>query len=96
MRKYMICTPRQNSDYYIKKTEIGEVRMQHFRGQGDAFRILVGKPEGKRPLGRPRCRWESNIQIRLKWDGGTGWIDPTQVGNEWRAVVNAVMNIPFP
>jgi len=61
----MICTDHQNSDYHIKKTGTGEA-CSTYGGEGDACRILVGKPEGKRPLGRPRCRRESNIKIRLK------------------------------
>jgi hypothetical protein len=60
-----------------------------------AYRILVGKPEGKRPLGRPRCRWEDNIRMDLR---GMGWgsidcINLAQVRDKWRAFVNTVMNI---
>ena len=55
-----------------------------YGGEGDAFRILMGKPEGLRPLGRLTCRWETNIKIRLKEMGwGVGWIDLTQFGDEW-------------
>jgi len=68
----MICTPHQNSDYHIKKTGIGEA-CSTYGGEGDACRIFVGKPEGKRPLGRPRCRWESDIKIRLKEMGSGAW-----------------------
>jgi hypothetical protein len=53
---------------------------------GNAYRILVGKPEGKRPLGRPRRRWEDSIKMDLKrigW-GGTDWIDLTQNRDQWR------------
>jgi hypothetical protein len=63
----------------------------------NAYRILVGKPEGKRPLGRPRRRWVDNIKINLReieWDG-MGWIDLAQVRNQWRALVNVVMNFGF-
>jgi hypothetical protein len=52
---------------------------------------MVGKPEGKRPLGRPRCRWVDNIKMDLReigWDG-VDWIDLAQ----WRALVNTVMNL---
>jgi len=59
------------SDYQIKKNEIGlmphEARVGERRG---AYRVLVGKPEGKRPLGRPRCRWEDNIKMDLQ---EVGW-----------------------
>jgi hypothetical protein len=60
--------------------------------------ILVGKPEGKRPLGRPRCRWEDNIKMELReigW-GGMGWIDLDQDRDQWRALVNTVMNLLAP
>jgi hypothetical protein len=60
-------------------------------------RILVGKPEGKRPLGRPRRRWEDNIRMDLREIGwsGTDWIDLTQDRDQWRAFVNTVMNLRF-
>jgi hypothetical protein len=61
----------------------------------NAYRILVEKPEGKRPLGRPRRRWEVNIRMDLReigW-GGMDWIDLVQDRNQWRALVNTVMNI---
>jgi hypothetical protein len=64
----------------------------------NAYRILVGKPEGKRSLGRPRCRWVDNIKIDLReigWDG-TDWIDLTQDRDQWRALVNTVMNLRVP
>ena len=59
-----------------------------------AYGVLVRRPEGKRPLGRPRHRWEDNIKIRLRqvgW-GGMDWIDLAQDRDSWRAVVNRVMN----
>jgi hypothetical protein len=58
---------------------------------------MVGKPEGKRPLGRPRHRWVDNIKPDLSeigW-GGVDWICLAQVQNKWRALVNAVMNLQF-
>jgi hypothetical protein len=64
----------------------------------NAFRFLMGKPEGKRPLGRPRCRWEDNIEMDIReivW-GDTDWIDLTQDRDQWRAVVNTVMNFRVP
>jgi hypothetical protein len=62
------------------------------------YRILVGKPEGKRPLGRSRRRWVDNIKIDLRqigWDG-MGWVDLTQDRDQWRALVNTVMNLRVP
>ena len=57
----------------------------------------MGKPEGKRPLGVPRRRWEDNIKMDLQevGCGGMDWIDLTQDRDRWRALVNAVMNIGF-
>jgi hypothetical protein len=62
--------------------------------------ILVGKPEGNRPLGRPRRRWVDNIKIlvdlkEIGWDG-MDWIELAQDRDEWRALVNTVMNLRVP
>jgi hypothetical protein len=64
----------------------------------NAYRILVGKPGRKRPLGRPRRRWIDNIEIDLKeigWDG-VDWIDLAEDRDQWRALVNTVMNFRVP
>jgi hypothetical protein len=64
----------------------------------NAYRILVGKPEGRRPLGRPRPRWVDNIKIDLReieWDG-EGWVNLAQDRDCWRALVNMVMNLRAP
>ena len=63
-------------------------------GRG-VYRVLVGKPEGKRPLGRPRRRWEDNIRMDLQ-ELGCGdmyWIELAQDRERWRTLVNAVMNL---
>ena len=60
-------------------------------------RVLVGKPEGKRPLGRPRLRWEDNVKMDLKEvGGGGGWMELAQEGDRWLALVNKVMNLRVP
>jgi len=62
------------------------------------YRVLVGKREGERPLGRPRSRWEDNIKMDLQevGFGGMDWIDLAQHRDRWRALVNAVMNLRVP
>jgi hypothetical protein len=73
----------------------------HVARKGDkrnAYRILVGNPEEKRPLGRPRCRWVNNIKMDLReigWDG-MDWIDLAQDRDQWRGLVNAAMNLRVP
>jgi hypothetical protein len=64
----------------------------------NAYRILVGKPEGNRPLGRPRRRWVDYIKMDLReieWDG-RDWIELAQDRDQWRAFVNTVMNLRVP
>jgi hypothetical protein len=64
----------------------------------NGYWILVGKLEGKRPLGRPRCRWEDNNKMDLReigW-GGMDWIDLAQDRDQWRDLVNTVMNLRAP
>jgi len=62
------------------------------------YKVLVGKPEGKIPLGRPRRRWDDNIKMDLQevGCGGMDWIDLAQDRDRWRALVNAVMNLRVP
>jgi hypothetical protein len=66
-------------------------------GRG-VYRVLVGRPEGKRPLGRPRHRWENNIKMDLGEIGidGLNWIQLAQDRVHWRACVNAIMNLWVP
>jgi hypothetical protein len=64
----------------------------------NAYRILVGKPEGKRPLGRPKRRWVDNIRMDLRDTGwyGMDWIELVQDMDQWRALVNTVMKFWVP
>ena len=60
-------------------------------GRGGVHRVLAGKPEGKRPLGRPRRRWEDNIKMGLREVGGCGdWMELAQDRDRWLALVNTV------
>ena len=68
-------------------------------GQGRrVYRVLVGKPEGKRPLGRPRRRWEDNIKMDFQEvGGGSGdWMELAEDRDRWRALVSTVMNLWVP
>ena len=70
-------------------------RMGEWRG---AYRVLVVRPEGKRPLGRHKLKWENNIKVgiqEVRWRR-MDWIDLAQERERWRAVVNVVMNLPVP
>jgi len=69
-------------------------RMGEGRGEHG---VLVGIPEGKRPVGRPRRRWEDNIKMALQEVGGRGdWMELAQDRDRWRSLVNAVMNLRVP
>jgi hypothetical protein len=64
----------------------------------NSYRRLMGKPEGRRPLGRPRRRWVDNIKMDLREIGydGVDWVDLAQDRGHWRALVNTVMNLRVP
>jgi hypothetical protein len=77
----------------VKEDEMSGARME----KRNAYRVLVGKSEGKRPLGKPRCRWV-NIKMDLRERGweGMDWIDLAQDRDQWKVLVNAVMNLRVP
>jgi hypothetical protein len=81
--------------------EDGRVGPKHVvlaKAKRNAYRILVGKPERKRPLGRPRRRWVDNIKKDLRereWDG-MDWTDVAEDRDQWRTLVNTVINLRVP
>jgi hypothetical protein len=80
-----------------EKNEVGGARSAEGEEKG-VYRVLVGNPEGKRPLGRPRRRWDSDIRIDLQevGCGGMDWIGLAEDKGRWWAIVNAVMNFRIP
>ena len=95
------------NDLYCSPNIVRVVKSRRMRWAGHVartgegryvFRVLVGKPEGKRPLGRPRRRWEDNIKMDPQevGCGDMDWIELAQDKDMWRALVNAVMNLRVP
>jgi hypothetical protein len=80
--------------YKIAKNDMGGASSSDGEERG-VCRVLVGKPDGKRPLRRPRCKWEDNIQMDLQevGCGGMDWIGLAQDRDRWRTIVNAVLNL---
>jgi len=93
-------------DLYSLPTIVRVVKSRRMRWEGHVarmgegrgvHRVLVGKPEGRRPLGRPRRRWKDNIKMDLQEVGGGGdWMELAQDWDRWRALVNTVMNLRVP
>jgi hypothetical protein len=95
------------TDLYSTPNIIGVIKSKRMRWAGHTarvgerrviYRFMVAKPEGKRPLGRPRSKWEGNINMDLQEEGRRGmrWIDLTHNRERWRALENAVMNLRVP
>jgi hypothetical protein len=98
MRSFMIC----NLTHYcagdeIEKNEMGGAYSAYGEGRG-MYRVLVGKPEGKTPLGRPKHRWEEIIKMDFEGVGcvGMDWIVVAQDRDRWPALVNAVISLRVP
>jgi hypothetical protein len=88
---------KYNQNDRVKENEMGRPCGTHGEKR-NVYRILVGNPKGKRPLGRPRRRWEDNIKINLGeigW-GVMEWIDLVQDRDQWKVLVNMVMNFRVP
>ena len=92
---------------YSSSNIVRVIKWRRIRGAGHvagmcerrrAYRVLMGKPEGKRPLERPRRRWKDSTMLDLQevGCGGMDWIDLAQDRDRWRALVNAVMNLRVP
>ena len=90
------------SPYIVRVIKAGRLtwaghvaRMEEGRS---AFKILTGTPAGKRPIGRPMCRWEDNIRMDIKEVGIStrNWVDSAQDKDYWRALVNAALNLRVP
>jgi len=95
------------NDLYCSPNIVRVIKSRRMRWAGNMTRmgegrgvygVLVGIPEGKRPLGRPRRRWEDNIEMDLQevGCGGMDWIELAQDRDRWRAIVTAVMNLRVP
>jgi hypothetical protein len=93
----MLCCHKYSSVDKIDNNEMGGP-CSPYGGKRDVYRVFVGKPEGKRPLGRPRHRWEDNIKLDLKEleCEDMDWIELAQDRDRWRVIVNAVMNLRVP
>jgi len=95
------------NDMYCSHNIVGVIKSRRERWEGHVarkggrrgvYRVLVRKPEGRSPLGRPSYRWEDNIKMDLRemGCGGMDWIDLAQDRDRWRALVSAVMNLRVP
>jgi hypothetical protein len=97
------CIYEELDNLYSSPSIIGIIKSRRMGWAGHVARmgtnrILAGKPDGKSPLGRPRHRWVDNIKMYLReigWDG-MDWIDLAQDRDQWRALVNTVMNLRIP
>ena len=91
----MLCAPHQNHSVIKPRTVSWAGHVSCKGNKRGAYRVLVGRPEARRPLGRPGLRWDDNIKMYLQDVGwrGVDWIALAEDRDRWRAVVNALMNI---
>jgi hypothetical protein len=88
--------PPNSTARNLYSTNITSKNLRIMGEERNAYKILVGKPDGKRPLGRPRRRWVDNAKTDLReigWDG-MDWSDLAQNRDQWKALVNTIMNLP--
>jgi len=104
---FLLLINEELNDLYCSPNIVRVIKSRRMRWAGHVarmgersgvYRVLMGKPEGKRPVGRPRLRWEDNIKMDLEevGCGGMDWIKVAQDRNRWRALVSAVMNHGVP
>ena len=105
--RYDIYIYEELKDLYSSPSIVQVVKWRRMRWAGHVAcmgeergvrRVLEGKPEGKRPLGRPRCRWEDNIKMDLQEVGGScgDWMELVQDRDDWRALVSSVRSFRVP
>jgi hypothetical protein len=104
-----LCRKLHNDELHGPHSSLNIVRVMKSRrmrwaehvahmGETSVYRVLVGRPEVKRPVGRPRCRWKGNIKMGLRETGidGVNWIWVAQDRIQWQAFVSMVMNLQVP
>ena len=91
----MLCAPNQSHSVIKPKTVRWAGHVSRKGNRRGAYRVLVGRPEARKPFGKPGLRWDNNIKMYLQEVGwrGVNWIALAEDGDRWRAVVTAVMNI---
>ena len=93
-----LLTGLYSSPKIVQMIKLRKMRWVHIGERRDVYMVLVGKPEGRRPHGKPKRRWDDNIQIDLPQMGcgGMDWMELTQDKDRWWALVNAIMNLRVP